>query len=71
MTAHVKEATDLHLSALQLPLEVADKESLLSADLLFASHEYWTCKEGVALLQYVSQRVIVAVTDEVHVAPKW
>ena len=69
MSAHVKEATDLHLVAYQLPTN--STVNLESADLLFASPEYWTSKEGTTMLQAVSHRVIVTVTDEVHVAPKW
>lgn len=71
MKTHVKEAHDLHLSALQLPLDVCDADKIATADLLLASPEYWTSRSGLNLLQTVSPRVIALVTDEAHVAPKW
>ena len=68
MTTHTQEAKVMGLRAVHLPDPDSEVES---ADILFGSPEYWTSFAGCELLQTVSNRVLLLVVDEVHVAPKW
>jgi superfamily II DNA helicase RecQ len=71
MDTHVKEAQALGLGAYKLPQTKDRPLGLEEVDILFASPEYWTSHEGISFLQTVADRVVLLVTDEVHVAPKW
>lgn len=68
MEAHVAEATSLGLCAFKCP---DTNLSLPEADLLLGSPEFWTSKDGSTLLKQIAKDVILLVTDEVHVTPKW
>ena len=70
MAVHVKEAKTHGLNAIQWPSSEADT-SIADCDIMFSSPEYLTSKAGVDMLANVASRIIVMVTDEVHVAPKW
>ena len=69
MESHVTEASSMGLEAVQLPS--SDKNKLKTADILFASPEFWTSKEGMTTLDNIADRVIMLATDEVHLVPKW
>ena len=68
MGDHTEGAAKLGLKAVHLP---SADDDFSTADILFASPEYWTNTEGSKLLQTQASRIIAVVTDEVHVVPKW
>ena len=71
MAVHVKEATSMGLVAVQLPAEDGSSVDLSTVDIIIASPEYLTGEKGIQLVNSILSRVIVLVTDEVHVVPKW